>query len=395
VSTLDEQIIKNYPFIDAVVVGEGENTVLEIVKNVPFENITGLSWRRDGEFVRNPPRALQPEINEFDYDNRLLAEKLEDWKDYEVSDDLLKLKAFPVITSRGCPYHCAFCAANQQWASKYRNLSPELMIDKIRGLVNDYGIRYFRFYDALFIGNEKKILKFCDLLEASGLEIHFRIDIRVGTSRQLLERLRKVGCDVVGFGVESGSDRILKRINKETSREKIEETIAICKELGFWIIGFFMLSLPDETCGDIKKTFELFKDCDRFNVQFNKIHPNTAFYNELKERKEISDDIWLDPAKGYNTIYGNEIFYCKELFPSANFFLAEINVFIIYSNHIQTLARSSQLIHENGLLKGGIHVLKSMVFAALLRFSAGRSLYLRLRKKSLTSDMYRKFEPVC
>ncbi|MDI6856332.1 MAG: radical SAM protein [Candidatus Thermoplasmatota archaeon] len=100
-----------------------------------------------------------------------------------------------------------------------------------------YNVGYFRFYDALFLGgNPRRILKFCDLLEKSKLDVSFRIDLRIGTTRNVLEKLRKVGCDVVGMGIESGSDKVLKRINKGITRELIDKSIKICRELGFWMM---------------------------------------------------------------------------------------------------------------------------------------------------------------
>lgn len=330
VNTLDELILSYYPFVDVVVRNESEETMLEIVKDRPLDEIKGITWRKNGKIIRNPAREMVLDIDNLDYDYALLSPWIEEWKDWEAPAHLQKVRHLPIIASRGCPLHCSFCSANQQWGGIWRGLSPEKLVEKIKYLVNRYNIGYFRFYDSLFTINKKRILKFCELLEEEDLKVSFRIDIRVGEDRYILERLRKVGCDVVGFGVETGSDKILKRIHKGTTRRDIEETIEICKDLGFWTIGFFMISLPDETLKDIKKTLELIKYFDVINVQFFKVYPNNLFYDELKQKGETDDEMWFDRNYGFDKQEVSNFFYCKEMFPSASFYLNEVNLIIHY-----------------------------------------------------------------
>lgn len=322
-TALDEAILQHYPIVDAVVRHEGEETVLDIVRGKPWEQIQGLTRRTPGGVVRNPNRPLLKCIDALEYDYDLAFPRWKDWKDTEVSQELQQLRHIPLISSRGCPFKCSFCGANSQWLNSYRRTSPEVLIAEVKRLIARYGAQYFRFYDALFIGNDANILEFCDRLEAEGINIRFRIDIRIGTSPYVLERLRRVGCEVLGFGVETGSDAILKRTNKGITRQQVIETVRAGRTLGFYMIGFFMVAHPDETTDDIRQTFELFKDLDFFNLQFYKIHPNTPFYEELKSRGEISDDSWFIPQLGCDTPYGNELYFCKELFPSATLNFAQ------------------------------------------------------------------------
>jgi len=271
----------------------------------------------------------------------------------------------------------------------YRYLSHEKLVKWMQELISKYNIGYFRFYDALFIGSDERMIKFCELLEKAKLDIHFRIDIRVGTSKDILARLRKVGCDVVGFGVESGSDQILKRVNKGITRKGIEETIKICKELGYWIIGFFMIALPDETIKDINKTFELFKFFDEINVQFFKIHPNTAFYNELKQKGEIDDEVWFNPNYGFNTRYGNELYYCKELFPSASFFREDVERILQRSTYNYNVSNPGMVIRKHGLTKGVIFLTLSALTDLLLKIKIGGKVYYKLQKAKFLKVFYR------
>ena len=94
------------------------------------------------------------------------------------------------------------------------------------------------------------------------MSVNFRVDIRVGTRKDTLELLKKAGCDVVGFGVETGSDKLLKIAGKGVSRRQVLETIQVCKDLGFWIIGFFIYFFPNEEEHDRRQTMDLFKYFD-------------------------------------------------------------------------------------------------------------------------------------
>jgi radical SAM superfamily enzyme YgiQ (UPF0313 family) len=342
---------------------EGEEAMFEIVKNEPFKKILGITWRSNGKIVRNPDRPMIKEINNLHFDYSLIFSEIKQWKDFEVPRELQKVNHLPIIASRGCPFQCTFCAAHEQWARVYRSLSPDEVIKRMDYLVSQYDIGYFRFYDALFMASDKKILEFCDLLKKSKLNVSFRIDLRVGTSKEVLKRLREVGCDVVGFGIESGSNRILKRINKGITREQIERTIRECIELDYWTIGYFMMALPDETPEDIKKTLELLKFFDEINIQFFKIHPNTASYYELKQRGEINDGAWFDPK------YGNEIFYCKENFPSANFYRNEIDQAIWHASSYHNIHSPISVIRKYGLTKG----VAALYFSAANVLSKGKA----------------------
>lgn len=380
VNTLDELILKHYSFIDVVVRGEGEETVLDILKDKPFKEISGITWRNNGKIVRNPDRPMIKNIDNLFYDYSLVSSQVSGWKDAEIPCKLREFNSLPIITSRGCPFRCSFCAAHKQWGNIWRGLSPEELVSRIEYLVKQYGVKYFRFYDALFSASDERILNFCDLLERNGLNISFRIDIRVGTRKDILERLREVGCEVVGFGIESGSDRILKRVNKGITRKQIEETITLCKELDYWVIGFFMVSLPDETMEDIKRTFELLKFFDVVNVQFFKIHPNTSFYDELKQKGEIEDEVWFDPNYGFNTEYGNEVFYSKEMFPSANFYRDEIDPLIGYAYRNHVTHNLSSLFQLHGKLTKSMSILfRSIAKSVLLKNRIGRRIYRKLK----------------
>ena len=389
VQTLDRLTLKHYPQVDIVVRMEGEETVLDIVKGKPYADIPGITWRdAKGEAVRNQDRTMMENLDILPFDYALISKQIKGWKDPEIPLELQKLNALPIIVSRGCPFQCKFCAANRQWGSTYRFMSAEELVRRIQYFVSEHNIGYFRFYDALFLGSEARLLKFCDLLEESKLKISFRVDVRVGTSEKILRRLREVGCEVLGFGIESGSDKVLKRMRKGITRKQIEQTIKITKSLGYWNIGFFMVSMPDETYDDIKATFELLNDFDEMNVQFFKVHPNTVVYDELKEQGEIDDEVWFDPSKE------TELFYCRERFRSAMLPFNEANALVRYAYNKAAVGSPRKLLKSHGTLKGGFLLSAFLLENILLRSRAGRALHGRLRNiRALRGLMKRLTEP--
>jgi len=360
VMSLSKQVLEHYSFVDIVIRGEAEDALLEIINGKALSEVNGITWRRNAEVIQNSDRIFCRDLSLFHLDYSLIYPEIKNWKDKEIPYAMQQVNHLPIISSRGCPYRCTFCASNNQWGKLWRGLAPEKMVEELTHLVNKYNIGYFRFYDALFIGSDSQAYKFCDLLEQARLKITFRIDIRVGTKPAVLKRLREVGCSVVGFGIESGSDRILKRINKGITRKQIDETIDVCKTLGYWLLGFFMISLPDETPEDFKKTAELFHRFDVFNLQFFKIHPDTSFYEELKAKGELSDEIWFETERG------EEIFYSKETFPSSNYYRSEVEkrAKAIYLS--QNIRKPFTAIKNHGLLRGCRTVLFSMIQLTLL-----------------------------
>lgn len=384
-TALAEKILEHYSFIDIVVRGEGESAILKILKKEPLESIDGISWRNNSGVIKNSAQHLNKDLSQFDLDYSLIYPEIKNWKDKEVPYRLKKLKHLPIIASRGCPFRCAFCGSNSHWSGTWRGISPKDLVKNIKFLTKKYKIGYFRFYDALFIGSDNQILEFCDEIERSGLKIKFRIDIRVGTKREILERLHQVGCEVVGFGVESGSDRILKRANKGITRKQIEETISICKSLNYWMIGYFMISLPDETQEDFQKSVELFSVFDVFNLQFFKVHPSTTFYEEFRSKGEIDDEIW------FNSSRGNEIFYSKESFPSANFYRSNVDRSIkrFYLEH--DLNKPKIVIKKYGLFGGFLRLISSSIQMSLLKNSFSAALLEKIRRSWIGKILKSRF----
>lgn len=351
---MDEEILKHYPFIDILVRGEGEETLLEIVRGKPLGKILGITYRKGRRITRNHLRPLAKNIDKYDIDYSLLPPLDSYDRDIEAPRQLRSLKTIYVIASRGCPFACSYCA-NIHWQRKWRALTPKELVGRIEGWVKDFDVEYVRFYDDLFTANKKWVLEFCRLLRKSKVNIKFRVLVRAGTDKETIEALENVGCVAVGFGIESGSDKVLKRINKKISRRQIIKTINICRELNLWIVGAFIISLPDETKKDYKKSLSLVPLLDTFQTNIQIIFPYTPFYNELKEKGAIKDDIWFKKK------YEGRLLYTKENFKSASFSAKELEWMALNTYYYHFIHQPDKAVEKYGYIIGPM-----IIFIALI-----------------------------
>jgi len=315
VYSLSKLILKYYPFIDYIVRGDGEEPLSKLLSGENLDRINGLTYRNQDEIKETQISTVLPDFNSLRYDYNSCY--IKDWKDPEVPPYLLKLNHLPFISSRGCIFNCSFCATSRLCNYKWRGYSPKVLVKIMEELVSKFNIKYFRIYDALFMPYKNYLQDFFKEIKERNLDIHYRIDTHVNVHEQYFPELRKSGCDVLGYGIESGSDRILKLINKNITREQVLRSIKLAKKNGFWIIGYFMRFHPTETEEDVLLTEDLMKRFDLINLQYFKIHPDTPFYDQLKSKSEITDETWFDPSFGITSRYGNEAYYCKELFKSS------------------------------------------------------------------------------
>jgi anaerobic magnesium-protoporphyrin IX monomethyl ester cyclase len=315
-SFLAAEMLKRNPDVDYVVAGDGEEAIVSLAKGAAPSTISGLYYREKGTVVSGPPRSMRRH-SMVPLDYTFLPPIITNWKDIEAPPSSRQLRHMPLIASRGCPHNCKFCGT--QAMGKWRQADARAILAEMRRLSEDYGAQYLRFYDPLFVGNDQAVEEFCDLAEIEGMPpVQFRVDIRADTNPKILERLRRLGLTVVGFGVESGSYRVLSAVNKKIRRETILQAIKTMRSLDLWTLGYFILSLPEETERDRQETLELVSMFDEYNLQYFKIYPGTGYYEERLRRGMITDDFWFDRTRGVEPVY------CSEQFPDAPFDAAHV-----------------------------------------------------------------------
>lgn len=277
---------------DIGVIGDGEDTFLEICERIEsgseLDNIAGTVVRtKSGEIMRNPPRPLSKSINKYP----MTAWDLIPIEDYHC---LTLLKPFAtMVTTRGCPWHCGYCS--QVYSEKLRFRKIELVVDEMEYLVKKRGVREIVFFDETFTIGKKRMRKFSEEVQRRGIDVKFNIRARVDTvDREVVRILKKAGLRSIHMGVEAGTDRVLKIMNKQITREQTERAFRICREEGVDTRGYFMIGYYDATPHDIEDTIKfasgLGLDWASFSVAT--ALPATDLYRIAQERGYVDGDFW-------------------------------------------------------------------------------------------------------
>ncbi len=181
---------------------------------------------------------------------------------YKVSENV-----FQMMTTRGCPYTCTFCASAN---GKYRQRSVENVIKEIKHLKEKYNVQEIAFWDDIFTMNKKWVLDFCKALETENIKIAWTCESRLDLiNEEIVQAMAKAGCWNMFFGIESGDQEILDNIKKKTTLEMVRKGIAMVKKTGMEVRGSFILGLPGETPEKGKKTIDFAIELDPDYAQFS------------------------------------------------------------------------------------------------------------------------------
>jgi anaerobic magnesium-protoporphyrin IX monomethyl ester cyclase len=312
---LPEETLDAAPEIDIVVRGEGEETVIELLQALqskqPLDGIQGISYRRDDNIISNPLRTGTIDLDSLPF----LAYHLLPWKKYRPHPPHGRALSFAVvITSRGCPFQCAYCS-KPIFGSKFRAQSPERVVEELAFYQNELGIREFAFYDDVFTLDKKRAYAIADEIIKKGLRLQWTCETRVDlVDRELLSHMKQAGCYSVAYGIESASQEILDTINKGITLEQIEEAVRITREAGLQIVGYFMIGSPGESPETIRSTIRFAKKLKLDFAQFSVTtpFPGTRLYEiYMNGRKdgEIPWDsfVYAGTGKGITPVFESDL----------------------------------------------------------------------------------------
>lgn len=276
-------------YSDFVVYGEGEYTMLELIKtlenNGDPSTIKGLIFKGNKEVIKTDIRPL---IN--DLDNLPLPARY-----------LLPMEAYndnkgAILTSRGCPFNCIFCNSHLIFGKKFRARSPKNVVDEIEYLIKAYNVQVIRILDDMFTLNRKRVLEICDEILNRGLNIGWELTngTRVDkVDKELLEKMHEAGCYRIYYGIESGSEKVLKLLRKDIKLDQVRRVVKWTKEIGIEVGGFFMIGGPGETMETLKETENFIDelDLDYVHLSIATPYPRTDFWNwVLKNGRFVTDD---------------------------------------------------------------------------------------------------------
>lgn len=254
-SVMRDKILSDVPELSFAVYGEGEFTLLELCSAInstsDFSNILGLIWRKDKEIVTNPPRPLNNDLDGLPFASESFDLFGFD-KYYSPSRSL-------ILTSRGCPSECIYCAVHEIYGRKFRPRSPENVVDEIECLHTTYGTNHFHIIDDNFSFDLARAKRMCDEILKRKLDITWdtpngiRADL---VDPELLYKMKKSGCQHVRFGIESANQAILNGLNKHLEVNDVKKAIEWSKECGLKVSAFFLVGSPGENFESVKQSVE-------------------------------------------------------------------------------------------------------------------------------------------
>ncbi len=289
-ATLSTKTALDCPDIDVAVLGEGEMTMVDILKarerGEPLSGVSGLAYRKDGRMVYTLPRTNMPDLDELPFPAEAAPQILRDYDKYPP-------EAFGfVFSARGCPYSCTFCESKAIWSQKTRWRSPENVVRELKMLM-ERGVKYVYFDDDTFGIKQSYIKELCGLIETECPGLKWGCEITVGVIKeQSVEYMRRSGCVRINIGVESGNNQILRSVKKGHVIEKAYEAVDICYRAGIEVGTFFMIGFPEETEETFRDTLTAMErvNTDIIMLSIFTPYPGSELFEVCKDLGIVDDD---------------------------------------------------------------------------------------------------------
>ena len=279
---LPDETLDRAPGIDIITRGEGEETIIELLQalenNQPLDKITGISYRANGKVIATPTRSSNVDMDSLPF----LAYHLLPWQRYRPHPPHGRALPFAaVVTSRGCPYRCAYCS-KPIFGNKFRAQSPERVVEEVAYIKDNFGVKEIAFYDDVFTLDKKRAHAVADGILKRGIKISWTCEARVNlVDKELLHHIKQAGCYAIAYGIESASQEILDTLGKDITLKQVEEVVRISQDAGLQTIGYLMIGSPGESPDTISKTIQFAKKLKLDFAQFSVTtpFPGTALYD--------------------------------------------------------------------------------------------------------------------
>ena len=303
--------------IDYVVLGEGEEIFYDIVcsnESTDLHSVTGIAFKDNGKIVVNMRRGSIENLDDlpmpaFDKINM----------DFYLQPNIhlvrgIPLRGFYFFSTRGCPYGCRFCVSKNVFGRTIRYRSPLKVVDEIEYVYKKYNIDAFYLFDDTFGVRKSQAIDLCNAIAKRGLPVVWGCETRVHLiNEEFVKSLKRAGCIQVDFGIESGSERLLKLLQKGITVDQVRKAVKICRKYGVRVFSNFMINLPTETEEDVEKTLaladEIKSDISIFNVTCP--FPGTELHSYLKHKLTTDDYTKMSSYVSYRTYIGFIESKCK------------------------------------------------------------------------------------
>lgn len=287
----------NYPEIDFIVIGEGEETLFELVKEIKkgskadFKRVKGIGFKENGKLVFTQERERILDLDSLPLPLR-----------YKIEECKMGLPMFPIpekqisfaqiCYSRGCVHNCLFCTSPKMWKRKIVYRSAKNVVDEVEYLIKEFGTNSLWFTDLTFNAHDNKAVEICNEIIKRKLNITWAVGCRITDNESLLRLMRQAGCVRIGYGAESLDNDILKYIRKGQTFSDIKKCFEITNNVGIISRAYLMIGYPNETKEDIERMAERVKElpADQIRISFITPFPGTEIYEEMKKKGMITTE---------------------------------------------------------------------------------------------------------
>jgi len=296
VSALPLQTMRECPGLDIAAVGEGEETLKELVRTIQdggeLSRVEGILYRHRGEIVETHSRAPIPDLDALpEPDRSLLGEQ----SVYHPTPLRGRGNTTSMITSRGCPLGCLYCDQSV-FGARWRSFSAERVLDEMRKLIQGSGADFISFEDDNFLFSRERVKRLCRSIRSENLQVGWGCSARAeSVDRQILAEMKEAGCHYMYLGIESGSARMLGVLGRNPDLGMLEEKVRMVKESGILAYGSFMMGSPTETKDELAQTQRLALSLPLdglFLFQYTP-YPNTPLRQLALKTGTVSSD-WED-----------------------------------------------------------------------------------------------------
>lgn len=287
-----KQMLESCP-IDYVVLGEGEITIVELLKamdkKVNTDDIQGIAYCREGRVIKTEDRELVKDLDQLPFPKHELFMNP-------------KRTLACILSSRGCPHKCSFCCLDIISKRKFRARSVANVVEEVEYILNNFKhIKIIQFADDTFAQSIRRAKEFCYEIIRRGIKVEFWTSARFKpTDQELFELMGKAGFTNIGFGLETGSEKLLKSIHKNINQDDVKEVFHQLKNTKLNVGTFLLVGFPGETKETINETIGLLKELKRIIPTYKMsaatllwIYPGTEVYDIAKEKGMLTDDFWL------------------------------------------------------------------------------------------------------
>lgn len=313
VMALPEETLALCKDLDFVVFSEPEIPILNLSKTLNLSTTRGLCYRNKDNFIKNPP---EPPIQNMD-ELGIPAHDLLPLEIYQ--EPQIKRKPLTItMVSRGCINRCTFCSS--YFYGKYRLRSVENVMEEMRWITRDLGVKELKFYDdGITYDREWAEALFTKMIDEK-IDLTWNTNLRADSiDFDLAKLMKRAGCHTVNMGLESANQEILNNVRKNITVERMKQAVVDCKKAGLEVCGYFVLGLPGESNETVEQTVKFAKSLDLDLVTFNITapHPGTPFYNYLDEKGYLMTKDWSKYDTNGLPVYGYPSMSDEEIYSSA------------------------------------------------------------------------------